>query len=96
MEDYKEFDNGVELEIINVLDKIRPFIQRDGGDIRLVKYEDGVVYLKIYGACVGCVALEVDLKEGIESVLKEEIPEVVKVVNVDIPLEDLEPDIEVN
>lgn len=83
MEEYNEFNGSTELEIINVLDKIRPFIQRDGGDVRLVKYEDGIVYLKIYGACVGCVALELDLKEGIESILKEEIPEVVEVRNVD-------------
>ena len=83
MEEYNEFNGSTELEIINVLDKIRPFIQRDGGDVRLVKYEDGIVYLKIYGACVGCVALELDLKEGIESILKEEIPAVVEVRNVD-------------
>ena len=85
----------VEMQIIQVLDKIRPFIQRDGGDVRLVKYVDGVVYLKFYGACIGCSIIDVTLYSGIESMLKEEIPEVVKVVNIDEdssydPLEDIE------
>jgi len=98
MEDNKKdneqeiYNQSVEEEIIQVIDKIRPFLQNDGGDCTLVKYEDGIVYLKIHGACVGCIALESDLKEGIESILKEEIPEVVKVVNVD----DFEENIEDN
>lgn len=79
----KEYTASVEDEINGVLDTIRPFIERDGGDVRLVKYEDGVVYVKLYGACVGCMAMDETLQDGIESILKEEIPEVVKVVNVD-------------
>jgi len=93
-----EYNESVEMEIIQVLDKIRPFLQRDGGDCRLVKYEDGVVFLKVYGACAGCMILSQDLEEGVASILKEEIPEVVKVVNVD-DLEDNpanDNDIEIN
>ena len=56
--DKKAYDESVEMEIIQVLDRIRPFIQRDGGDLRLVKYEDGIVYVKLYGACIGCAALD--------------------------------------
>ncbi len=78
-----DYNDNVEMQIIQVLDKIRPFIQRDGGDCRLVKYEEGVVYIKFYGACVGCAIIDTTLYDGIESILKEEIPEVVKVVNVD-------------
>ena len=81
--DKKAYDESVEMEIIQVLDRIIPFIQRDGGDLRLVKYEDGIVYVKLYGACVGCAALDQTLSDGVEALLKEEIPEVVKVVNVD-------------
>ena len=94
-----EYDNNVEMQIIQVLDKIRPFIQRDGGDCRLVKYENGIVYVKFYGACLGCSIIDTTLYSGIESVLKEEIPEVVKVVNVDaVEQENEEPygDIEEN
>lgn len=91
----KIYEKSVEEEIIEVIDRIRPFIQRDGGDLRLVKYEDGIVYVKLYGACVGCVALDTTLNDGVEAILKEEIPEVVKVVNVDqMDLDDI--DIEEN
>lgn len=81
--DKKAYDESVEMEIIQVLDRIRPFIQRDGGDLRLVKYEDGIVYVKLYGACIGCAALDQTLSDGVEALLKDEIPEVVKVVNAD-------------
>ena len=77
------YNDDIEMQIIQVLDKIRPFIQRDGGDLRLVKYEDGIVYVKLYGACIGCAALDQTLSDGVEALLKDEIPEVVKVVNVD-------------
>lgn len=91
----KIYEKSVEEEIIEVIDRIRPFIQRDGGDLRLVKYEEGIVYVKLYGACVGCVALDTTLNDGVEAILKEEIPEVVKVVNVDqMDLDDI--DIEEN
>lgn len=69
-------------EIIEVIDRIRPFIQRDGGDLKFVRYEDGIVYVKLFGACVGCSAIDETLSEGIEAILREEIPEVVKVVQV--------------
>lgn len=89
------YNDNIEMQIIQVLDKIRPFIQRDGGDCRLDKYENGVVYIKFYGACVGCSIIDTTLYDGIESILKEEIPEVVKVVNVDA-IETQEFDIENN
>lgn len=85
-----EYDNNVEMQIIQVLDKIRPFIQRDGGDCKLEKYEDGVVYIRFYGACLGCSIIDTTLYDGIESILKEEIPEVVKVVNVDADVQSYE------
>ena len=90
-----DYNDNVEMQIIQVLDKIRPFIQRDGGDCRLERYGNGVVYIKFYGACVGCSIIDTTLYDGIESILKDEIPEVVKVVNVD-SIENEEFDIENN
>ncbi len=87
-------------EIIEVIDRIRPFIQRDGGDLKFVRFEDGIVYVKLFGACVGCSAIDETLSEGIEAILRDEIPEVVKVVQVmdvdDFGTEVTEDDIENN
>ncbi|MDI9484720.1 MAG: NifU family protein [Bacillota bacterium] len=63
-----------------VLDKIRPALQADGGDVELVGVnEDNVVTVKLTGACVGCPMSELTLKGGIERILKHEIPEIVSV-----------------
>ena len=71
-----------EEKIINVIDTLRPFIINDGGNIEFVKYENGIVYIHMMGACADCDMLDLTLTEGIECALKEEIPEIVKVVNV--------------
>ena len=59
-----------------VLQKIRPSLQADGGDIELVDIKDGVVRVKLTGACGGCPMSQMTLKMGVERVLKEELPEV--------------------
>lgn len=59
-----------------VLDKIRPNLQADGGDVELVDYQDGIVKVRLQGACAGCPMSQMTLKNGIEQVLKREIPEV--------------------
>ena len=65
------------------LDKIRPKLQADGGDVELVEVNnDGVVKVKLTGACAGCGMAILTLKMGIERILKEEIPEVKEVVPV--------------
>jgi Fe-S cluster biogenesis protein NfuA len=61
------------------LEKISPFLQRDGGDVDFVSYKDGVVYVRMKGACVGCSMLDETLSTGIEMILMEEVPGVVKV-----------------
>ena len=61
-------------QIKATIEKIRPYINRDGGDVEFVSYEDGVVKVKMLGACVGCMALEDTLFGGIESFLREEVP----------------------
>ncbi|HHY10405.1 MAG TPA: NifU family protein [Firmicutes bacterium] len=63
-----------------VLNRIRPSIQADGGDVELVEIsEDNVVTVKLTGACVGCPMSQLTLKGGIERILKHEIPEVASV-----------------
>ena len=64
------------------LDKIRPALVADGGDVQLVDAVDGVVTVKLTGACSGCPMSTITLRHGIERVLREEIPEVKEVVAV--------------
>ncbi|GAB1468716.1 hypothetical protein MASR2M64_14620 [Candidatus Cloacimonadota bacterium] len=67
----------------SVLDKIRPAIQADGGDVELINIrEDNVVEVRLKGACNGCPMATLTLKAGIERIVKEEIPEVVEVISV--------------
>lgn len=65
------------------LDKVRPMLQRDGGDVILVDVtEEGVVRVQLTGACKGCPMSAITMKEGIEKFLKSEVPEVKEVVPV--------------
>ena len=66
-----------------VINKIRPMLQADGGDVELVDVEDGVVKVRLQGACVGCPMSQMTLKNGIEKFLKKEIPEVKSVERAD-------------
>lgn len=72
-----------EKKIIEVLDKIKPFLQSDGGDLEFVKFVNGNVYIKLFGACSHCSMIDYTIKDGIEATLVEEIPEVVSVIRVD-------------
>lgn len=69
-------------KVEKVLAQIRPNLQADGGDVELVGVKGGVVTVKLTGACGGCPMATMTLKNGIERVLKEEIPEVKQVVAV--------------
>ncbi len=65
------------------LAKVRPMLQADGGDVELVEVtEDGVVKVRLKGACGGCPMAMVTLKAGIERYLKKEVPEIVEVIAV--------------
>ncbi len=61
------------------LDKVRPMLQADGGDVELVDVKDGIVTVRLQGACGGCPMSQMTLKNGIERILKQEIPEIVAV-----------------
>lgn len=70
------------------LDKVRPMLISDGGDMRLLKIENGVVYIQFQGACHGCAASGQTLKYGIERQLKIDIHPDMEVVNVPIEMEE--------
>ena len=70
-------------KIKNVIEKIRPFLISDGGNLEFVKYENNIVYVKLLGACAECWMLDITLKDGIEQLIINEVPEVKEVINVD-------------
>jgi Fe-S cluster biogenesis protein NfuA len=69
-------------KVAAALEQVRPALLADGGDVQLIDVKDGVVKLKLTGACHGCPMASMTLKNGIERVLKEQVPEVKEVVAV--------------
>lgn len=61
------------------LDKVRPFINRDGGDVEFVDFKDGIVYVNMKGACQDCMMIDSTLSDGIAIILQEEVPGVIDV-----------------
>ncbi|MDD6223852.1 MAG: NifU family protein [bacterium] len=72
----------IEKRVVEILDKIKPYLIDDGGDLEYVKYEDGIVYIKLLGHCANCPMRQITLKENIETAIINEIPEVIEVRNV--------------
>ncbi|WP_064092862.1 NifU family protein [Rossellomorea aquimaris] len=75
-------DQETVASVQEVLDKLRPFLLRDGGDCELVDVEDGIVKLRLLGACGSCPSSTITLKAGIERALVEEVPGIVEVEQV--------------
>ena len=74
----------IEKQIVEIIEtRVRPSVAMDGGDIEYKKFQDGVVYLKLAGACQGCPSSTITLKDGIESLLQHFVPEVKEVVATD-------------
>ena len=73
----------VELKIISLIDKIRPFLINDGGNLEFVKLEDDIVYVRLSGACKDCAMIDITLKDGIEEMIINEIPEIKEVRNIE-------------
>ena len=69
-------------KIIEIINKLKPFLINDGGNIEFVKYDDNIVYIKMMGACANCQMLDVTLKEGIEAAIMSEVKNVRGVINV--------------
>ncbi|MEW5802631.1 MAG: NifU family protein [bacterium] len=63
-------------EVEKALEEIRPLLQADGGDVKLIGVEDGIVKLKLVGACSGCAMAKMTLKMGIEKKLRESVPQI--------------------
>jgi len=81
---YKQKEKGelVRDKVEEVLNQIRPSLLADGGDVELVDVQDGIVSVKLTGACAGCPMSTITLKNGIERLLKEEIPGIKEVAAV--------------
>jgi Fe-S cluster biogenesis protein NfuA len=79
----EKIHSEIEKQIIELIDtKVRPAVAQDGGDIIYKKFEDGVVYLELHGACQGCPSSTITLKQGIENMLKHYVPEVQSVESI--------------
>lgn len=73
----------IEDQIKATIDKIRPFINRDGGDVEFVRFEDGIVYVRMGGACSDCSLVDTTINDGVEIILIEEVPGVIGVQVLD-------------
>ena len=71
-----------EEKIIEIIEKIRPFLINDGGNIEFIKLEDDIVYIKLMGACADCAMIDFTLKEGIEAAILSEVEGIKGVVNI--------------
>lgn len=69
-------------QVEKALDKIRPMLQRDGGNVELVDLEGSVVKVRLTGACHGCPMSQMTLKAGVERIVKQEVPQVTEVLAV--------------
>ena len=69
----------IENQIKEIIEKIRPFLNNDGGDIEFVKFENGIAYIKMLGNCSDCIYAGLDIDDTINTILTSEIPEVIEV-----------------
>lgn len=77
-------NNKIISQINELLDDIRPFLNQDGGDIEFIRYEDNYVFIKLQGACAHCGFQDNTINYGIEAYLKDQIPEIAGVINVEL------------
>jgi len=73
----------MESKIIDIIERLRPYLKSDGGDLEFVKVKDNKVYVKVKGNCVNCPMLEHTMKEMIETAIINEIPEIIEVINME-------------
>lgn len=74
-------DQKVVEKIQEVINKVRPYLQNDGGDVQFKRFENGVVYVSLKGACSNCPMATMTIQDGIENALINEVKEVIKVIN---------------
>ena len=70
--------------IKEIIEDIRPYLNSEGGDIEFIKYEDKKVFVKLFGACSHCTFQDYTLNDNILKLIKEKVPEVISVINVEI------------
>ena len=80
--------DDLEKKVVEAIDYVRPSLQNDGGDIDFVRMEGNKVFVKLRGACAGCMMAEMTLKNGVERMLKYNVSEDLEVV--DLTLEDMQ------
>ena len=71
--------NDIDKRVEEAIEKIRPAVQMDGGDVELVSVEDNIAVVRMSGACSGCAMANVTLKQGIEATVRETVPEIERV-----------------
>ena len=74
----------INAQIEAVLEKLRPYLNSDGGDIEFIEFVDGTVFVKLLGACGNCPHRNDTIKGGVLAALKDEIPEVTDIINVEL------------
>ena len=74
----------MENKIIEVIETIKPYLISDGGNIEFVKYEDNIVYVKLRGACAGCVYRDDTINDFVLRTIQNEVPEVKGIINIPI------------
>lgn len=77
-------NDKVEEQIQKILNKIRPYLNSEGGDLEYLGFKEGIVYIRMLGACIDCGALDSTLKDGIEALLVENVPDVIEVRNLQV------------
>ena len=82
MSDQPVDEGSLEQRVNEVIDSVRPYLQGDGGDIDLVSIEDGIVKVRLRGACAGCPMSAMTLKQGVERHIRERVPGIRAVENV--------------
>lgn len=82
--------DDLEKKVVEAIDYVRPSLQNDGGDIDYVRMEGNKVFVKLRGACAGCMMAEMTLKNGVERMLKYNVSEDLEVV--DLTMEDIQKD----
>lgn len=71
-------------KIIEVINQLRPFLNSEGGNIEFIKYEDGFVYIKLYGACMMCEYKDFTIQDNIFEAIKVEVPDAKGIINVEL------------
>ena len=71
-------------KILELIEKIRPYLNMDGGDIEFIKYEDGYIYVKLVGACSDCMYQDNTINDSLLNFFQNEIPDIKGIINVNI------------